>query len=138
MVLEFTTAIDEIEGEQAEDAGLEYTYGPLVVDGREMMFRKPADGEYAVLLANVGRFSSLGDKVGATVNLFHDVFETEDAEYLIGRLMDPLDYRFDFKLVTQFLEGMVEEWSGRPTRPSSGSTPRRRKTGSGSRQSTPA
>jgi len=134
-MLEFNTAVEELEAEQTD---LEYTYGPLVVDGREMFFRKPEDGEYAVLMASSGRFASIGEKIGASVNLFNDVFREEDSSYLIGRLMDPSDRHFDFPLVAQFLEGMIEEWTGRPTRRSSGSTPRRPKTGSGSKRSTPA
>lgn len=133
-MLEFTTAVEELESEQTD---LEYTFGPLVVDGREMFFRKPEEGEYAVMLASTGRFAPIGDKVGAAVNLFNDVFAEEDANYLIGRLMDPMDKQFDFLLVTKFLEGMIEEWTGRPTRRSPGSTPRRPKTGSGSKRSTP-
>lgn len=133
-MLEFTTAVEELEAEQAD---LEYTYGPLKVDGKEMFFRKPEEGEYAVLLASTGRFAPIGEKVGAAVNLFNDVFAEDDASYLIGRLMDPTDKQFNFVLVAQFLQGMIEEWTGRPTQRSHGSTPKRPKTGSGSKRSTP-
>lgn len=134
MTREFNVAVRDREHE-AQD--LEYPY-EITLDGRTCTYRKPEDGEYAVLLANIGRFRSVADKVGAAVDLFHDVYEPEDAHWLIERLMDPAEPEFDFSHVIGLLEVMVEEWTGRPTQRSSGSTPRRPKTGSGSSRRTSA
>ena len=125
---EFNTAVAEL---QEEGSDLEYPY-EIKIDGVVCYYRKPEDGEYSVLLASIGRFKSLGEKVGAAVDLFAEVYDQESQEYLIGRLMDPRDRAFGFPQVADLLEVMVEEWTGRPTQASSGSTPRRRKTGSGS------
>lgn len=133
-MLEFDVAIDELE---TENAGLEYPY-EIKVAGRICRYRRPELGEFSVTLANFSRFRSDADKIGAAVDLLHDVCEPADGSWLISLLMNPRIPTFDFPQVVEIIEMMIEEWTGRPTQQSSASTDRQRTTGPGTKPSTPA
>lgn len=127
---EFTTAVRAAEEREHED----YAY-PFVVDGRELVAYRPTDGQSAILMAAAGRFTSLTDKIAGAIDFFVSVMDEESRDYLVGRLLDR-DDDFGMEEVEEILEWLTEEWTGRPTKSSSVSTPQRRNGGRNSTRTT--
>jgi len=126
-VKEFITAVVEAhDPEEAEDGW------SIKLDDREMKFYKPTDGQFAIYMATTGKFASDQQRMAAMIDMFVNVFDKEDQVYIIERMLnreDPLP----METVQEMIEYMVEEWTGRPTQPSSVSTPSRK---NGGRKST--
>jgi hypothetical protein len=124
---EFVTAVeDAFEGEPDEG-------NQLKVDGHVLRYYRPTDGQVAVYMASTGRHASDSDRTAAIINFFIELFDKDSQTYLIERLLDR-DDPFGLAQVEEMIEALTEEWSGRPTQPSSGSTPSRR---TGGQRSTP-
>ena len=124
---EFVTAVEEaFEGEPDEG-------NTLKLDGHVLHYYKPTDGQIAVYMASTGRHSSDSDRTAAIINFFIELFDKDSQAYLVERLLDR-DDPFGLVQVEEMIEALTEEWSGRPTQRSSGSTPSRR---TGGRKSTP-
>lgn len=124
---EFQTAVNDAYQDPDSPGGWE-----LKVDDREMRFYKPTDAQFAMYMAATGKFASDSQRMAAMIDLFVNVFEEEDRAYIIDRMMDR-SAPMPLATVTEMLEYMIEEWTGRPTRPSSAST---RSRASGGRKST--
>jgi hypothetical protein len=125
---EFLTAAKDSTG---EDDVIE-----VPLDGVLYKAYKPTDGQFAFVMATTGKHSSTADQVAGQINFFLSMFEQEDADALAQRLLDRRD-PFGVEEVTEIMSAMLEEWSGRPTKPSSGSSPSPRTTGRKSTQRTP-
>ena len=123
---EFVTAVDEAF--EADDEG--YT---LKLDGRELRYFKPAEGHYMVFMASTGRHSTQQDQVAAVTNFFVELFDEDSQQYLVERLLSRTD-PFGIENINEIMDAMVEDWFGRPTQPSTGSTQSRK---NGGRKSTP-
>lgn len=123
---EFLTAAKEaVEG---ADEVLE-----VPIDGVIYKAYQPTDGQYAFVMATTGKHASTQDQIAGQVNFFLSLFEQEDADALARRLLDRED-PFGLEEVTEIFTAMMEEWTGRPTQSSSGSSGSQRTTG---RKSTP-
>jgi hypothetical protein len=127
-VKEFTTALREVTDPQDDEEGWQFK-----VDGHELTCYPPAEGQLAVLMASTSRHTSVSEQIAGIINFFVEVMDGPSHAYLVGRLLDRND-PFGLNEVTEIMGWMVEEWSGRPTQPSSGST---RSRSSGGRRSTP-
>jgi hypothetical protein len=123
---EFVTSIEDAFETEPDEGNA------LNLDGRELHYFKPTDGQVAVYLASTGRHSSTDDKVAAVVNFFLGMFEEGDAAYLSDRLLDRTD-PFGTPKIAEIVNVMIEDWSGRPTKPPTGSSGSRR---TGGRKST--
>lgn len=130
---EFVTAAERIENETDPDDD----YVEFAVDGFEVKAYRPDDGQLAVLYAMTGRHTDTTDKIAGTVNFFFGLLDDESHTHLAKRLMDRRD-EFGIAKVNEILQYLVEQWSGRPTRPSPGSSGSQRSTGQKSTRRTPA
>jgi len=132
-VKEFVTAAERIENEDTPDDD----YVEFAVDGFEVKAYRPDDGQLAVLYAMTGRHTTTPEKIAGTVNFFFGLLDEDSHTHLAQRLMDRND-DFGIAKVNEILTYLVEQWSGRPTRQSSGSSGSQRPTGRKSTQRTPA
>lgn len=122
---EFITAAKAVD--ENDDEGILFT-----VDDYQFKAFRPTDGQIAVLMSAQTGYASDSTKVAAIINFFVGVLDTEAHQVLVTRLLDR-DDPFDLEQVNAILEWLLEEWTGRPTKPSTGSTPSRR---NGGRRST--
>ena len=130
---EFTTAVNEAaEVDEDNDGAL-----PFNLDGVMCKAYKPKDGQLAVLMATTGRHSSQNEQVAGIINFFCAVLDDDSQSYVISRLLDRKD-KFGIDNVQDIMEWMIEEWSARPTRSHSASTPSPPSTGPSSTPTTPA
>lgn len=113
---EFTTAINEvIEGDT--EAPMEF-----LLDGEKIRAYKPTEGQLAMLMASMGRHTTDQTKIAGIIDFFVAVLDEEGHQYVVSRLLsrdDPLG----IVQVQEVMEWMIEEWTGRPTKPLSVSTP---------------
>jgi hypothetical protein len=128
---EFTTAIEKAES-QDEEATLEFN-----IDGVLCHAFHPGDGQLAYLLASTGRHSTGQEQIAGLINFFVAVLDDDSHTYVVNRLLDRKD-QFGLEQVQAIMEWMVAEWSTRPTKSPSGSTPSPPSTGRSSTEKTPA
>lgn len=126
---EFVTAVNEAYEPDDADKGEK-----LVLDGRELTYYKPVEGQYMVFMASTGRHASQNDTVAAVVNFFVELFDKDSQSYLVARLLDR-DDPFGIEQINEMLDAMAEDWTGRPTKPSTASSRSQR---NGGRKSTPS
>jgi hypothetical protein len=81
---------------------------------------KPSDGQFAMLLANVGRGTSEPEKIAGFINFVIAIMDDDGADYLAHRLLERKD-PFGVEQMQEIMEWLVEEWSGNPTQEPSGS-----------------
>ncbi len=125
---EFVTAVQEAyEGEADEGQTMK-------LDGRELTYYKPAEGQFMVFMASTSRHSSTQEQIAAVVNFFVELFDKDSQAHLVERLLDRED-PFGIEQINNILDALAEDWSGRPTQPSTASTRSRK---SGGRKSTPS
>jgi hypothetical protein len=124
---EFVTAVNEAFEEEPDEGQV------LKLDGQELRYYKPAEGQYMVFMASTGRHSSTQEQIAAVTNFFVELFDKESQDYLVNRLLDR-DDPFGIEKINEIMDAMAEDWTGRPTPPSSASTRSQR---NGGRKSTP-
>lgn len=143
VIKEFITAAQEaVDAEQEVDDGLHFMIlgferpdGTMVED-REVIAYKPTGGQIALAMARMGKFSSTTDRMAGLIDFFVEVLDEGSHQYVVNRLMDRTD-PFGLDHVTDITYFLMEEWSGRPIRPSAASTPSRKNGGRKSTQRTP-
>lgn len=128
---EFTTAVAEIEAEDHDDRWIEFSVDGILCRAR----RQPQDGQVAVLMATTGRHSSQQERIAGLINFFVGVLDEDSHSYIVNRLLDGGD-QFGLANVEEILEGLMEDWAGRPTKQSSGSTTSPKDTGRSSTRRT--
>lgn len=129
---EYVTAVQEAAQDEADVKGY-----PFKVDGKVLTCFKPSESQFAIFVAQTGRHSSTMDKIAGVIDFFVNVLDRPSHEYLVGRLMDRED-PFGLDDVENIIQGMIEDWSGNPTEPSSDSTESPQPTGEPSTEPTPA
>jgi len=110
---EFVTAIEEVTEPQDE---MKFS-----LDGHAMVAYKPTEGQLAMLMSSIGRHTSDSTKIAGIIDFFVAVLDKSSSDYVVERLLsreDPLG----IPQVQDIMEWMVEEWTGRPTKPLSVST----------------
>lgn len=128
---EFTTAIEKAESED-DEAGIEFN-----IDGVLCTAYHPGDGQLAYLLASTGRHSTGQEQIAGLINFFVAVLDDDSHTYVVNRLLDRKD-KFGIEQVQSVMEWLVSEWSSRPTKSPSDSTPSPPSTGRSSTERTPA
>ena len=103
---EFKTAAQE-----AVDPG---TTIEVKIDDDEYHFRRPREGQVAMLMASTGRGSRQTDQVAGVINFVAAVLPEPEREVLVGRLLD-YDDPLGLNDIQNVLEYLIGEWSGRPT-----------------------
>lgn len=136
---EFLTSAKHVEDEENGDDGSVEFKITNEDTGETTLCRayKPGDGQFAVLMATTSRHSAQSEQIAGIINFFASVLDDESHHYIVSRLLDRRD-PFGIEQVQEIMEHLVEEWSGRPTQRSSGSTPSRQTGGQKSKRPTPA
>lgn len=130
---EFTTAVKAAtEIPEEVEAGT-----PFSIDGHECRYFKPGDGQLAVVMAAVGRHTSVQGKIAGIINFFASVLDDSSNVYVVDRLLDRKD-PFGLEEVQDIMEAMIEDWSGKVTPPPPASAPLPQPDGVKSTQPTPA
>jgi hypothetical protein len=84
--------------------------------------RRPKDVQLTYLMSKMtGRRAGTLAAAGSYLDFFMSVLDDDAADIIEERILDP-DDDFEIDDVQEILEGLMEQWSGRPTRSSSGST----------------
>lgn len=124
----------EFETQALADDEVDEEGTPFNVDGVLCTAYHPGDGQLAYLMATTSKHTSQQEQVAGLINFFVATLDDDSREYIVGRLLDRRD-AFGIKEVEDIFKWMIEEWTGRPTKSLSGSTPSRR---TGGRKSTAA
>ena len=123
---EFVTAAKDTFGETSDDDKITFKH-----DEREVTFYQPSDGQLAIML-NMGGRDMSPQQAGTFIQLWFAMMDEPTVRYFQTRLMDRDDKGFDLETeggVFDIFEGLVEEWSARPTKQPSDFQPSRRATG---------
>lgn len=113
--------------ENEEDA-ISFTH-----DGRDVKFYQPSVGQQAVMMGMSG--SDLNVSTASDfIALFFEMMDNDTQKYFKSRLLDRED---SFELdgdggMMDIYSWLAEQWSGKPTKPASGSRSSASKTGKGS------
>lgn len=92
----------------------------VVIDGREVEFLPATESQIALMISS--GMTATTDQISATINFFFNIIaDGRDADWLKGRLFRR-DDPFGPENITDILQYLVEEWTGNPTQPLSGST----------------
>jgi hypothetical protein len=103
----------------------------------ELTMHFPGDGQMAAWMATSASFAAQEERVAGTVNFFVSMLKEQDHAYIVARLYDRKD-PFGTRDIMGLLHHAMEQWSGRPTKQPSGSTPSRRTGGPKSTRRSPA
>jgi hypothetical protein len=95
---------------------------------REVELHSPGSGSLAYLAMSVAGAGNDLIQVGQVINFIMSIFDEDDARYVRGLLLDR-DSGFDAEDIMDLAIYIVEEWSDRPTKPSTGSSQSRQATG---------
>jgi len=112
---EFTTAA---KAAVAEDDDGVITF---MVDDLEVKAYQPSSGQMAMVYQALSDYNSDQRKVAGIIDFFFGLLDN-DAEQALGRRLLSREDPFDLDQVTEIISWLVEEWAGRPTQSSSGST----------------
>jgi len=120
----FTTAGKQTSEETFEGAE------PLkfVLDDSEYIAYPPTPAQFAVFMSSQAESRESQDHVAGVIDFFDGLLEEEARRTFRRRLLDR-DDPFDFDMVQEIMEWLVEEWAARPTKPSSDSPSSRTTTG---------
>ena len=95
---------------------------------REVTIHSPGSGSLAYLAMSIAGAGNDLVQLGQVINFMMSIFEDEDARYIRGLLLDRKS-GFDAEDIMDMAIYIVEEWSSRPTNPSTGSSASPRTTG---------
>lgn len=104
---EFTTAISETYDEDESQS--------FLLDGEEYHYYRPSDGQVMMFLGSIGKHATIADSVTGLVDFFFGMFDESDQAKFSRRLLDRKD-PFDHRVITEIVETMLEDWTGRPTK----------------------
>lgn len=107
------------------------------VDGDVFVAYPPSPGQMALLVAAQADSRDVTTSMAAIIDFLDGLFDEEGRAMYRRRLMDR-DDDFDFDTVNDIVEGLIEEWSGRPTKPSSASQRPRKTAGARSTAKRPS
>lgn len=126
---EFVTAAEKAE--ESAEGGPE----PLVfaIDGHELRAYQPSEGQFALLMMAMGRYTTQTDQFAGILDFFIQVLDSESERHVLDR-MSQRETTIDMDTIADILTWMIEEWGGRPFQNRSASTSSRR---NGGRKSTP-
>jgi len=100
----------------------------FVLDDFEYTALPPTPAQFAVFMSTQAESRDVSDRVAGVIDFFDGLLTEEARRTFRKRLLDR-DDPFDFDMVQEIMEWLVEEWSARPTQPSSGSVASRTNTG---------
>lgn len=130
---EFTTAAKAVA---ASNEGVVGEVLVAKVDGREVTFNPPTEGQMAVLLAASAGLMSDAEAAANIINFFFSLVGDDDSRYLRQKLFHSED-PFGLEEIKDITMWLIEEWSGRPTKSPSDFMPSRQAGGPKSTQRRP-
>lgn len=132
MVKEFALALErEIEPEP--DELMPFT---MADDDTQLYALMPTESDVALAAGALSQYAEDGEKVVAVLDLFWSLMDEPTARHLRKRLRNRAD-RFGVADIMNVLEWIIEERTGRPTKPSSASTASQPSTGASSTANSP-
>lgn len=102
---------------------------PFKVDGEEFMAYPPSPGQMAMLISAQAESRDVTESVAAIIDFLDGILD-EDAQAMFRRRLLDRDDPFDFDTVNEIVEGLIEDWSARPTMSPSASSSSRKSAGS--------
>jgi hypothetical protein len=111
--------------------------GEIETAERVCIAHRPNDGQVAYLMSQVNAHARLNNQIAGVINFFAAVLDENDRYYITDRLLD-IDDEFGIEEVQDIMQYLVEEWSGKSGRSSSGSTSSPKRSGARSTARTPA
>lgn len=124
MVKEFALALER----ELEDEPDELLPFQMQDDDTQLFALMPTEADIALVAGAMSQFAEDGEKAVAVLDLFWSLMDDATARHLRRRLRNRKD-RFGVMDVMNVLEWIVEERTGRPTKPSSASTASQPSTG---------
>lgn len=106
------------------------------VDGVDCKVTRPTSAQVAYLTAALHKRAATETQIAGAINFCMAIMDHDTSAYLSDKLLDLTD-PFDLENLQDIIEWLVEEWSGRPTEPSSDSTDTQDGSGSTSTPSSP-
>ena len=94
------------------------------VDGISFTAYPPTSAQFALFMASQASNRTMADQLAAVIDFFDGMLEEESQRLFRDRLLDR-DDPFDFVMVQDIMEWLIEEWSANPTQsqPDSVSSP---------------
>lgn len=124
MVKEFAIALER-ELDDEPDELMPFT---MADDDTELFALKPTESDVALVAGAMSQYAEDGEKIVAILDLFWSLMDEATARHLRRRMRNRKD-SFGPGDILNIMEWIVEETTGRPTKPSSVSTPSRPRTG---------
>lgn len=90
----------------------------FTLDDFEYVAFPPTPAQFAVFMSTQAESRDAADRVAGVIDFFDGLLEEDARRTFRKRLLDR-DDPFDFEMVQEIMEWLVEEWSARPTQPSS-------------------
>lgn len=100
------------------------------VEGFEdpLRLRVPKEGAVMLMMAGISAKNVTARAISRYMNGIMDLFDEDSRDAVEERIMDP-DDEFDLEQLSDMWGEAMEQWTARPTQPSSGSTGSRTNTG---------
>lgn len=98
------------------------------IDDDEFTAYPPTEGQIAYMMASQAQDREMADTIAGILDFFTGLLDAADAAKFRRRFLDR-DDNLSFETMQDVIESLVEEWSERPTKPSSDSTTSRARTG---------
>jgi hypothetical protein len=109
-VKEFTTAARRAAPSAMEGAEpIQFT-----VDGQEFTAYPPTPGQLALLISAQAKNREPEESIASIIDFLDGILD-ENAQAMFRKRILDRDDPFDFDTVEQIMEGLIEEWSARPT-----------------------
>ncbi len=99
------------------------------IDGDVFTAYPPSSGQLAMMIAAQADSREVAESVAAVIDFLDGILDEDAQETFRRRLLDRED-PFDFDTVNEIVEGLIEEWSARPTKSPSASSSSRKSAGS--------
>lgn len=133
MVKEFAIALEREMGEEVEEELLDFTMGD---DPTKLYLHLPGETELTLIAGSMSQYAETGEQAAAIMELFWGILDRDSMIHLRRRVKNRND-PFGIADIFNILEWVVEETTGRPTKPSSASTRSPGATGAGSTGNSP-
>lgn len=109
-----------------------------IVHTQQCVSNRPSEGQLVLLMAaEASETRSQESRMAGLIDFALAIFDEPTRRYFGGRLLNPED-GFEFAELMDIVQAVVEEWSNRPTKPSSDSTSSQVSTGGSSTDGSPA
>jgi hypothetical protein len=107
----FTTA-----ARSSEERALDGLPVEVDIDGRNISFLPPSDGQFAIALAGTSDLNTTTEQAATQINFFFSLIEREEDGKHLRRRLFARDDDFGIEMIADIITYLMEEWSARPTK----------------------